>query len=208
MTKGWAVAAALMLLASAAHGGVIRGRFQLQPPRAPTTMSGGQDVPSGLDQAVVWVDSIPPSVAGFYRGARRRVRVVQSQRRFAPTVITVIAGGTVQFVNRDKVYHNVFSVSPARRFDIGKYAPRASHSVTFDTPGVVNLFCEIHPWMAGWVVVLPHRVYARPSRTGAFTLPWLPPGRYTVHVWHPRSGEQTRVVNLPERGETMLAQGD
>lgn len=205
--RGSAVAAVLMLLAAHTDAGVIRGRIQIDA--APRSAApGGMELAIGVEQAVVWVDSIPASVRRFYGAAPRRARMIQSQRRFAPTVAVVTAGATIQFVNRDKVYHNVFSVSPARRFDLGKYPPRASHKVTFDTPGVVNLFCDIHPWMAGWVVVLPHRAYARPDRYGRFRLPWLPPGRYTLHVWHPTGGEHTRLVDLPERGDALVALGD
>jgi plastocyanin len=206
--KGSAFTAVLMLLAIDAHAGVIRGRVALQAMPSSASTADGPQVVVGVEQAVVWVDSLPASVAAFYRAIPRRARVAESQRLFNPGVTVVTAGTTIQFVNRDKVYHNVFSVSPARRFDIGKYAPHASRAVVFDTTGVVNLFCEIHPWMAGWVVVLPHRVFARPDRIGRFQLPWLPPGRYRVHVWHPNHGEQTRLVDLPERGDAVVALND
>ena len=97
-----------------------------------------------------------------------------------------------------------FSVSPAKRFDIGKYAPSQMRQVTFDTPGVVELFCDIDPSMAGFVFVLPHRVFTRPDASGAFTLPKLPRGNYILKAWHPSLGRLSRKVEMPKKGDLVV----
>lgn len=196
---------ATMALVADAHAGTIRGSLRLVSPPTEVRVGGTVAEEPGVAQAVVWVDSLPPQVLNFYRGRPRNVRIVQSGRQFHPRVTVVVKGSSISFANRDKVYHNVFSVSSAKRFDLGKYAPRASHSVTFDQLGIVNLFCDIHPWMAAYVVVLPHRAFARPSRAGRFLLPMLPPGRYLLRVWHPTHGELSREVEVPLHGDLVVA---
>ncbi|TMQ71030.1 MAG: methylamine utilization protein [Candidatus Eisenbacteria bacterium] len=197
--------ATLLASVAPAGAGTIRGRLHLGSGSKPVTIGASSMEVMGLEQAVVWVDSLPPKFARRHRGKPRPARIVQIDRQFAPRVTTVIAGTTIRFVNRDKVFHNVFSISPARRFDIGRYSPSAIRDVTFDHPGVVNLFCEIHPWMSAYVIVLPNRFYARPDRAGVFQLPKLPPGRYRLHFWHPTHGEQRREVEVPSRGDGVVA---
>ena len=127
----------------------------------------------------------------------------EAARRLA-ALTTVTVGSTVRFANRDRVYHNVFSVSPAKRFDIGKYAPHQMRQVTFDTPGVVELFCGIDPSMAGFVFVVPHQVFTRPDATGAFLLPKLPRGSYILKAWHPSLGRVSRKVEMPKKGDLVV----
>jgi len=110
----------------------------------------------------------------------------------------VRVGTKVEFPNQDRMYHNVFSVSPVKRFDLGKYSRGHSKAVTFDRPGVVNVFCDIHSDMAAFVYVLPHHVFAQPAANGEFSLPDLPPGTYSLKVWHPDFGERIREIKVPE----------
>jgi len=115
---------------------------------------------------------------------------------FVPRVLAVSAGAAVEFRNPDGVYHNTFSISRSKRFDLGKLAPGASRSVTFDKPGIVNLYCDLHPNATGFVLVLPTAVFAHADASGTFALPALPQGTYTVTAWHPRFGERRARVNL------------
>jgi hypothetical protein len=131
--------------------------------------------------------------------------VVQRNRQFFPRVTAVPVGSTVRFYNRDNVYHNVFSVSPAKRFDLGKYPPNAINQITFTRPGVVNLFCDIHPSMAAWVIVVPTRLFVRPAADGSFALPRLPSGVYTLLAWHPSFGRISRRIQVPKRGDVLVA---
>jgi plastocyanin len=209
MRRGNALAFAIMLtMASQSEAGVIRGRLRIGAPPQDSHIQGTVVEAAGTDQAVLWIDPLPENVARRYRAAPANKRVIQSRRTFAPLVTWVMVGSTVDFANRDQVYHNVFSVSPAQRFDLGKYPPRTSRRMTFEHPGVVNLFCDIHPWMSAYVVVLPHRVFAVPNRAGEWKLPSLPPGEYTLHIWHPTMGERQQTVRVPSHGDAVLALND
>ena len=130
--------------------------------------------------------------------------ITQVDHHFVPRVLPVAVGATVRFENRDRVYHNVFSVSPAKRFDVGKYAPRQSRQVSFDKPGVVPLYCDIDPAMAGFVFVAPTPLYTQPDAGGGFVLPDLPCGTYTLRVWHPTLGQLVRKVIVPAQGEAVV----
>ena len=185
---------ALVSLAGAATAGVIRGKLVL--PSRPNVSPA---------EAVVYVSPLPDALQRKWGPKRETFTVIQRDRHFMPRVAVVPVGSTVRFQNRDNVYHNVFSVSPAKRFDLGKYPPNAMNQVTFSRPGIVNLFCEIHPAMAAWVLVLPHRLYVRPQSDGTYAFPKLPPGSYTVVAWHPSLGKTTRKVDMPRHGDVDLA---
>ena len=123
---------------------------------------------------------------------------------FSPRVLAIQVGTTVEFPNRDPIYHNVFSVSPAKRFDLGKYAQGHSRRVRFDKPGLVNVYCDIHSDMAAWVYVVPHHVFAQASASGRFALPDVPAGHYTLVAWHPDHGEKTFEVDVPAKGDATV----
>jgi len=169
----------------------------------------------GVNESVVWIESVPEKVerkltsTGTRWFWRRRETphlpcLVQSGHAFTPRVLTVAAGSQVEFRNLDRVYHNAFSVSSARRFDLGKYPPGRADTVLFQRPGVVNLHCDIHPDELGFIVVTPNHAVARPDSLGDFRLPQLPPGHYTVHAWHPRFGETRSEFDVPKRGAVDL----
>lgn len=117
-------------------------------------------------------------------------------RGFEPRVLAVTRGTALVFRNSDRVYHLPFSISPACRFRLEGLAPGAERSVTFDTPGVVNLYCELHPGAAGFVVVRPDRLFVRPKPDGSFVLARLRPGPYVLKAWHPQRGETSRRVEV------------
>ena len=119
-------------------------------------------------------------------------------------MLAVARGTSVEFQNLDRVYHNAFSVSVAKRFDLGKYPPGTRDTVLFDRAGAINLHCDIHPDMVGFVVVLPNHVFCHPDSMGAYQLPSLPGGRYSVRVWHPHRGELRRDVVVPRHGDVDL----
>jgi plastocyanin len=129
--------------------------------------------------------------------------LAQKDQRFAPRVLPITVGTTVDFPNFDPIFHNVFSVSPVRRFDLGKYAQGKSRRVEFDREGLVNVFCDIHSSMAAWILVLPHHVFAQPAADGTFRLPDLPPGHYRLMVWHPDLPTRQRDVDLPAAGLSL-----
>lgn len=115
-------------------------------------------------------------------------RAVMDQRneQFTPRALAVQAGTTVDFVNSDEFYHNVFSLSALQKFNLGRYRQGVAKSVRFDKPGLVKLFCEIHPRMIGYILVLDSPWIGAATLAGDFTIPDVPPGDYEVLVWHER----------------------
>jgi plastocyanin len=205
-----------MLAASVAEAGVIRGTLYLSQtlPRGDESESREalKQAQRGVADGVVYIEQIPSrserklSGHGWFFFTRHDPipRVVQKNLAFAPRVTSVTAGGSVSFENLDRVYHDAFSVSSAKRFDLGKNSLGRIDTVTFERAGVVNLHCAIHPQMTAYIVVLPNHAYARPNADGAFALPGLPPGRYVLHAWHPRWGDTRREVELPARADCTV----
>lgn len=128
----------------------------------------------------------------------------QTGERFDPHVLPVLQGTRVEFPNYDDVYHNVFSLSRARTFDLGRYPKGATKSVTFMKPGIVQVFCHIHADMSGVVVVLPNRFYAVPDSAGRYTLSDVPPGEYTMVGWHERTKPVQHRVRVTAGGTTRV----
>jgi plastocyanin len=195
---------------SGAAAGVIRGTVRLADPRVQASPAGSRPAgtPSSrrdpVQDAVIYLDNIPEKLEKKLARKAALAHVGQAYGRFVPSPLPIAAGTTVEFENQDRVYHNVFSVSPARRFDIGKYAPRASHRVRFDRPGLIKLFCDIDPGETGYIFVTPNHAYTRPDSSGAFALPKLPPGTYRLRVWHPGHKHLARDIVMPRRGDVSL----
>src|SRR5262245_22137808 len=113
----WGPTFAVVVLSTDAAGGIVRGEVKLP--------ASGPEAQLRFEDVVVFVDSLPPQVARAWGRGTRPARVTQVGKHFEPRVLATEAGTTVQFRNRDEVYHNVFSVSPAKHFDLGKYPPHA-----------------------------------------------------------------------------------
>jgi plastocyanin len=185
------------LLAGVSHA---QPPAQTAPPRTPppppaeivgkverTAPSGEKSPATG---AVVWVPGVPaPRTAA-------PPAMSSVQKRFAPHVIAVTQGTVVSFPNQDKVFHNVFSRSTGSEFDLGLYRNGASRSVRFSKPGLVRVYCNIHPDMAGYVRVLEDGVFTTTDEKGAFRLAGIPPGRRVVQVWDERGGEKQFPLEL------------
>ena len=114
------------------------------------------------------------------------VMMDQFRNEFVPHVLAVAVGTTVDFPNHDPRLHNVYSASPTKKFDLGMYGQGQSKSVTFDKPGVVRILCNVHPTMEGFVVVRPNPYGAVSGKDGSYTIAGIPPGHYTLEVWHER----------------------
>lgn len=120
----------------------------------------------------------------------------QHDERFLPHVLPVVRGTTVAFPNDDPLFHNVFSLSRAKAFDLGRYPQGTARSVTFDRTGVVQVFCHIHSDMSAVTLVLDNPYFAMPDAEGRYTIPRLPPGDYTVVAWHERIRPITHRLHL------------
>jgi plastocyanin len=217
---GYRVPCLLLLavaLAAPAEAGIVRGTVRINSV-APASGPAGNPYPGragsmsradgftrgSIADAVVFIEQIPPAVDSALATTPERPRLAQKNQTFTPRVIAIAAGETVDFPNFDPIYHNVFSPSPVRRFDLGKYSRGQSRSVTFPRPGLVNVFCDIHSNMEAYVLVLANRAFARPDAEGRYKLPDLPPGTYVVRAWHPDFPERKREVLVPAEGEALL----
>lgn len=120
-----------------------------------------------------------------------RIVVDQKNKKFLPHIAAVPTGTIVDFPNSDPIFHNAFSNFEGKVFDIGLYAPGTSRSVRFDRPGVVRVFCNIHPTMSAVIVVLASPYFAVTSSDGKFQIAGVPPGEYLLRVFHERATAAT-----------------
>lgn len=140
-----------------------------------------------LGDAVLYLESAGGGPRGPGGGARPGAfEVAISDKAYVPHVIVVPVGSTVRFPNHDPFNHNVFSASEPNGFDLGLYGRGEAKSHAFAHPGLVRVFCNVHPRMVSYVVVVANRYYAQPGGDGAFRIDNVPPGRYQLHVWHER----------------------
>ncbi len=203
-------------LAFPAHAGVIRGNvlvpklgpqgraFQPYAGKASSLPATARAARGSVTDVVLSVAAISPEVDSALPESKGPFQLAQVDQSFVPRVIAVAVGTEVDFPNRDPIYHNVFSVSPPARFDLGKYPRGQSRRVRMAKPGLVKVFCDIHSDMAAFIVVLPNRAYTRPNDAGAFQLPELPPGRYTLTWWHPDFPAGTRAITVPSAGDITV----
>src|SRR3984885_10397090 len=111
--------------------------------------------------------------------------VDQVDKQFVPYVKAIFVGSTVQFPNSDHIRHQVYSFSPAKKFELPLYAGTDAPPIVFDKPGVVVLGCNIHDWMIGYVYVAETPFFTKTDPSGNASLAEMPPGEYTVRIWHP-----------------------
>jgi plastocyanin len=150
--------------------------------------------------SVVWIPE--PGPVGKAEG---KPRLASKAKRFEPRVLVVPAGTTVSFPNEDAIYHNVFSPSGKEAFDLGLYRNGASKSKTFTTPGLVRIYCNIHPQMAAYLLVVDGLLFAEADAGGSAVLSGIPPGRRPVRVWDERGGDWSGAVEVVAGKTTELA---
>ena len=147
-------------------------------------------------------------ITGFKNEAPEKVPdIVQKNKKYSPDILPVVAGQKVRFPNRDKIYHNVFSISPIKSFDLGQYkSTEPPKLVTFEKPGLVPVYCNIHPKMFTYVVVLENTAYALTDKDSADHIKDLPPGTYTLNAWLPQAKRvsQEIVVRPGQKTEIHL----
>ena len=133
---------------------------------------------TGAPDAVVYVEDIVVA-------ARGSATMNQQNKQFVPSVLVVQKGTTVQFPNMDAIFHNVFSVTPDNSFDLGSYRQGETKSVTMTKPGVVSVYCNMHPQMVGHILVVPNGNYVRAGKDGFFRLSNVPAGHHRIVAWAP-----------------------
>ena len=181
-----ALAATVLALPAAAGAGSITGKVELVD-------KGGRKA-TDLSDVVVYVEGarVKPKPA--------TATVVMKGKAFNPHVVVVPVGGTVQFPNEDPIFHNAFSVSGDNRFDMELYKRPKVGSFTFQHPGVVKVYCNIHPQMSAVIVVRDNPLFTKAAVDGTFTIENVPAGKYVVKAWHERGGEAGSEVTVTETG--------
>jgi len=177
---------ALALAAAPLAAGTLRGRVQV--------IEKDGKAAGDLQDAVVWVDG--PKVKPRPASAT----IVMKGKSFVPRIAVVPVGGTIEFPNADPVFHNVFSVSGENRFDLDLYKRPKSGTRTLEHPGLVRVYCNIHPQMSAFVIVRDNPFWTRVAGDGTFAIDGVPAGTWTVKAWHERSGEMARPVSVPPDG--------
>ena len=197
-TGGALVARPIVPARDRAATGTIAGRVEVS--RALTARRarfriyaepGAGAVPPAADTAdrderhniIVYVE---PAALGALPASGATATLRQHGERFVPHVLPVVRGTTVDFPNDDPLFHNVFSLSHAKSFDLGRYPRGASRALTFDRTGIVQVFCHIHSDMSAVMLVLDNPYFAVPDAEGRYSIPSLPAGDYTVVAWHER----------------------
>lgn len=145
-----------------------------------------------IRNAVVWIDNPPPNATGPTPAPK--VEMDQKGCVYAPHVVLVPVGGTVDFLNGDRLLHNIHA-TPKLNPSFNRTQPKdRTIPITFDKPEIVQILCDLHPWMEAWVVVAEHPFYAVTDAEGRFAFENLPPGEYRLHVWQERLGTASAQV--------------
>jgi plastocyanin len=149
-----------------------------------------------LGAAVVYLEG------GGADGAARPVTVdiAMNDKEFVPRVVVVPAGSAVRFQNHDPFDHNAFSASGPNPFDLGQYGRGEAKAWTFTNPGLVRVFCNVHPRMVAFVQVMAGRYFTQAAADGSFEIAAVPPGTWVLHAWHERSQEVSQAVNVTAAG--------
>lgn len=189
------VATALALVATVPAGrafaqGAVSGQVSL--------MERPGEETEDLQDAIVWLE---PTGATKGRASPMSITMSLQSRQFAPRVSVVTEGSRIEFPNRDSFSHNVFSKAPEGPFDTGVYGRGRTKDQLFRDAGVFPVYCNIHPRMTGYVIVLKSPYFAQAGQDGRFAVAAVPAGTYLLHVWHDRvSQEKSQAVTVGPQG--------
>lgn len=193
----------------APEGGTIRGRVIVnetgRSSARPSVSSLAEPAHDPIDRrrCVVYLASVPqPAFAERKPG---RARMDQRNETFVPHLLAITAGTTVDFPNNDTTFHNVFSLSRADPFDLGRYPPGKTGSWKFDQPGIVPVFCDIHSHMNAYILVFNHPFFAMTDDDGRYSIPNVPAGSYTLVVWSELGKAESRKITVTD-GEAVDAE--
>ncbi|HXH07240.1 MAG TPA: carboxypeptidase regulatory-like domain-containing protein [Vicinamibacterales bacterium] len=191
--------------------GAIRGRVEIARDVGPIERRpriadlGGAPGRPAVDRrrSVVYLEAAPRRAFDDDR-VETRATMDQRNETFIPHVLAIMAGTVVDFPNNDRTYHNVFSLSRAKSFDLGRYPTGHSKAVRFDRPGIVRVFCDIHSHMSAFILVFGHPYFAVTDDQGRYRIADVPAGTYTVAVWNEAVPGESRRVVVPEGGDVEV----
>ena len=133
--------------------------------------------------------------------------IVQENKKFVPSLLIVPVGASVEFPNNDYEFHNVYSYSKTKRFDLGRYPRGVSKTVLFNNPGIVKIYCEVHAWMRAAVVVVENPFFSVIDEAGYFKIKDIPPGAYKLTAWSIDGGLYSREVKIKQNGALKIELG-
>jgi len=188
----------LALSAAVDGAGPVTGAVEITNSQDPTVRRN-----KDYTGVILWLEPVDRSAAPAL--VPKHERMIQKNKHFMPHVMAVTVGSMIDFPNLDPIYHNAFSNFSGQTFDTGLYKPGTSKSEVFRTPGIVRVFCNIHPSMSAIIAVLPTPFYAVTDALGKFTIPAVPPGDYELRIFHERSLPEVlkfleRRITVPEGG--------
>jgi plastocyanin len=207
----------ILLSAEVGLGAVVTGRITISRPLTKTSVrpvatayrrgvlgtleSGPKDVVvRELDRIAIYIESEQPLSATPVTAV-----IEQRGRRFLTQTVVVPKGSQVSFPNLDPIFHNVFSLSKARTFDLGNYPKGQTRIVKFRKPGFARVFCHLHPNMSAVVVVTPNDRATKPDAGGEYSIPNLPAGEHTLVVWHKSAGFFRKTIRVDDpNGEIVV----
>lgn len=145
-----------------------------------------------LEDAVVYLEHVD----NFQYQQNEKVIMDQKDMTIIPHVLPIVQGTTVYFTNHDNIYHNLFSFSRTKKFDLGRFGTDEVRTVTFDRAGVVRVFCDIHSFMSAFIVVLQNPFFQALDSDGSYLIENVPPGNYTIKLWYENLREISKEVEI------------
>lgn len=204
---------ALSLVAAPHAGqqaGTLRGRVEIHRAapaieRRPSVSDLGTPEPRDVTdrlRSVVYLETAPRGA--FEPAEPGRATMDQRKETFVPHVLAITTGTVVDFLNSDTFYHNVFSLSKTKAFDLGRYAVGKSKPVRFDRPGIVRVFCDIHSHMNAFILVFSHRYFALTDAEGRYHIDNVPAGTYNVIAWNEGTASDAKSITVSDGGTADL----
>jgi plastocyanin len=191
-----------MALPAVALAGKIKGKVSVKGLRTPADI-------------VVYLSKAPATDVDL---SKAKFVMDQQNLAFIPHVLPIPVGSTVLFPNNDKVDHNVFSMSRTKQFNLGSYKPGESQTVVFDTPGIVEVRCDVHAEMAAYILVMKNPYFGITDKNGNFEIPDssylqqvglksiadLPPGKHSIKTWHEKLRTDKQSIVVPDAGDAAV----
>lgn len=192
--------------------GTIRGRVKAEGKDAKENLDGGNYESrkykfldrmnyADLKEFLVYIDQKVPGAT--HPTPTTMQVVIQKDGTFTPHIMPILVGTTIEWPNDDQIYHNVFSMSDPKPFDLGLYKRGTVKKVTFDQPGRLDVFCSIHTKMHCIIWVLENPFYATTDSKGNYLITNIPAGTYKLKAWHERLPSQVKEIIVPETGEVQ-----